>query len=96
MKDHDSTVVYYRMTQGLVPPDSPETARRKKQCEEEKHILDMELRKMRHKLLDRALKAASSDKAWTGKSNEQERSTAVAAEEEVNTEDVGNQADANV
>jgi hypothetical protein len=65
MKDHDSTVVYYRLTQGLVPPDSPETARQKKHCDEQKHFIDMELHRMRRKLLDRALKTASSDKVRT-------------------------------
>lgn len=103
MKDHDSTVVYYRMTQGLVPPDSPETAHRKKQCEEQKHFIDMELCRMRHKLLDRALKAASSDKVRTYKSNEQEMSNSgstiaetAAAEEQVNTESVSDQAHVNI
>lgn len=98
MKDHDSTVVYYRMTQGLVPPDSPETAHQKKQCDEQKHFIDMELRRMRHKLLDRALKIASSDKVRTCTSNEQETNksgstinAAAAAEELVNTESAGDQ-----
>jgi hypothetical protein len=61
MKEHDSTVVYYRMTQGLVPPDSPETAHRKKQHDEQKHFIEVELHRMQHKLLDRALKAGSSE-----------------------------------
>jgi len=96
MKDHDSTVVYYRMTQGLVPPDSPETAHRKKQCNEQKHFIDMELHRMQHKLLDRALKTASSDKVRTYNSNEQEMSSSgsiinASAEEQVNTESAGDQ-----
>lgn len=100
MKDHDSTVVYYRMTQGLVPPDSPETAQQKKKCDEQKHFLDKELRKMRHKLLDRALKAASSDKVRTSTSNEQETSNsgstiAAAVEQQPNIENVGDQAHVN-
>lgn len=93
MKDHDSTVVYYRMTQGLVPPDSPETAHRKKQCDEQKHLIDIELHRMQHKLLDRALKAALSDKVRTYTGNEQETSnsgsTIAAAEEQVNSESAG-------
>jgi len=98
MKDHDSTVVYYRMTQGLVPPDSPETAHRKKQCDEQKHFIDMELRRMQHKLLERALKTASSDKVRT--SNEQETSNSgstinAAAEEQVNTKSAGDQTHVN-
>jgi hypothetical protein len=100
MKDHDSTVVYYRMTQGLVPPDSPETAHRKKQCDEQKHFIAMELRRMRHELLDRALKTVSSDKVRTYTSNEQETSNSgstinAAAEEQVNTESAGDQAHMN-
>jgi len=98
MKDHDSTVVYYRMTQGLVPPDSPETAHRKKQCNEQKHFIEMELRRMQHKLLDRALKTASSDKVRTYNSNERETSSsgsiinaAAAVEEQVNSESAGDQ-----
>jgi hypothetical protein len=97
MKDHDSTVVYYRMTQGLVPPDSPGTAHKKKQCDEQKHFVDMELRRMRHKLLEKALKAASSDQVRKHTSNEEEMSNcgstiAAVAEEQVNTENVGDQA----
>lgn len=73
MKEHDSTVVYYRMTQGLVPPDSPETAHQKKQHNEQKHFIEMEVRRMQHKLLDRALKAGSSQvkEKFSGTSNEQ-------------------------
>jgi hypothetical protein len=63
MKEHDSTVVYYRMTQGLVPPDSPETARRRKQCDEQKHLMEVEVHRMRHTLLDRAHKVRSSEEA---------------------------------
>ncbi|KAJ9574783.1 hypothetical protein L9F63_008047 [Diploptera punctata] len=54
MKEHDSTVVFYRMTQGLVPPDSPETARRKKQREEQKHCIETEVHRMKNDLLERA------------------------------------------
>ncbi|KDR20531.1 tRNA-splicing endonuclease subunit Sen15-like isoform X2 [Zootermopsis nevadensis] len=73
MKEHDSTVVYYRLTQGLVPPDSPETARRKKQHNEQKHFIEVEMRRMEHRLLDRALKARSSEEKekFPSTSNEQ-------------------------
>ena len=64
MKEHDSTIVYYRITQGLVPPDSPETARKKKQREEKKHCIEMEMRKMRQELFEKALSGVSeSEKA---------------------------------
>jgi hypothetical protein len=57
---------------------------------------------MQHKLLDRALKTASSDKVRTYTSNEQETSNsgstinaAAAAEEQVNTESAGDQTHVN-
>jgi hypothetical protein len=72
MKEHDSTVVYYRMTQGLVSPDSPETTRRKKQLHEQKRFIEGEVRRMRHKLLERAHNAGSSGEVKTFTGNEQE------------------------
>jgi hypothetical protein len=72
MKEHDSTVVYYRMTQGLVPPDSPETTRRKKQLDEQKRFIEGEIRRMRHKLIERAHNAGSFGEVKTFIGNEQE------------------------
>jgi hypothetical protein len=71
MKEHDSTVVYYRMTQGLVPPDSPETTRRKKQLDEQKRFIEGEVRRMRHKLIERAHSPGSSGEVKTFTGNEQ-------------------------
>lgn len=72
MKEHDSTVVYYRTTQGLVPPDSPETTRRKKQLDEQKRFIEGEVRRMRNKLIERAHSAGSSGELKTFTGNEQE------------------------
>ncbi|XP_069686345.1 tRNA-splicing endonuclease subunit Sen15-like [Periplaneta americana] len=70
MKEHDSTVVYYRMMQGLVPPDSPETARRKKQRDEAKHCIEVEMRRMRHELLARAQKSVPEEGVETSQPDE--------------------------
>jgi hypothetical protein len=48
------------MTQGLVPPESPESARRKKQLDEQKYFIEGEVRRMRHKLIERAHNAGLS------------------------------------
>ncbi|PSN33291.1 hypothetical protein C0J52_20684 [Blattella germanica] len=61
IKDHDSTVVYYRVTQGLVPPDSPETGHRKKKHEDKKHSIEVEVRKMQRELFNKAINANKND-----------------------------------
>lgn len=72
MKEHDSTVIYYQMTQGLVPPDSPESARRKKQLNEQKRFIEGEIRRMRNKWIERAHNAGFSGevKMFTGTERE--------------------------
>ncbi|PNF41216.1 hypothetical protein B7P43_G01475 [Cryptotermes secundus] len=97
MKEHDSTVVYYRLTQGLLPPDSPETKHRKKQLDEQKRFIEGEICRMRHKLTERAHNAGSLGEAKTFIGNEQETAhsastTAVDGEHRMSTrEDTGHQ-----
>nr|CAD7258757.1 unnamed protein product [Timema shepardi] len=54
IKEQDSSIVYYRITQALVPPDSPETAKRMKIREDRHRCLEGELRRRRQELFNQA------------------------------------------
>jgi hypothetical protein len=72
MKEHDSTVIYYRMIQGLVPPDSPESTRRKKQLNEQKRFIEGEVRRMQHKWIEMAHNARFSGEVKMSTGTERE------------------------
>nr|CAD7454851.1 unnamed protein product [Timema tahoe] len=54
IKEQDSSIVYYQITQALVPPDSPETAKRRKIHEDRHRCLEGELRRRRQELFNQA------------------------------------------
>uniref|UniRef100_A0A0A9ZBY8 tRNA-splicing endonuclease subunit Sen15 n=1 Tax=Lygus hesperus TaxID=30085 RepID=A0A0A9ZBY8_LYGHE len=55
IRDSDTTHVIFRITDGLVPPLSPDDVRVKKKDEEEKEVMSSELKKMLPELYERAL-----------------------------------------
>nr|CAD7593597.1 unnamed protein product [Timema genevievae] len=54
IKEQDSSIVYYQITQALVTPDSPETAKRRKIHEDRHRCLEGELRRRRQELFNQA------------------------------------------
>ena len=54
LKDADSTVVYYHISNGLVTPDSPEAVQNKKLIEEKKRLIQSELWRKRNQLYQSA------------------------------------------
>lgn len=54
IKERDSSSVYYKISNGLVPPLSPEAAKRKKSIEEKQKYLESELKKRKQLLFNEA------------------------------------------
>nr|CAD7572953.1 unnamed protein product [Timema californicum] len=65
IKEQDSSIVYYRITQALVPPDSPETAKRMKIREDRHRCLEGELRRRRQELFNQAQESKGYSKNRT-------------------------------
>ncbi|KAK3923394.1 tRNA-splicing endonuclease subunit Sen15 [Frankliniella fusca] len=54
LKDADSTIVYYSITEGLVTPDSPDLVQLRKASEERKRLMQTELWRKRDQLYEGA------------------------------------------
>lgn len=54
LKDADSTIAYYSISEGLAAPESPEETQNKKQSEEKKKFIQSELWRKRNQLYEMA------------------------------------------
>lgn len=59
-KDSDSTIVYYRLSEGLEIPDPPEAAQHNKTIDEKKKLMQSELWRKRNQLYQSAKDNTSS------------------------------------